>query len=57
MLTPVTPGSYLYTDPIGAPPERVDVREVDGELVACFAGQPDDCTLLVDDMAGTFTPA
>jgi hypothetical protein len=49
------PGVYLYTDPIGSPPERIEVLPQDGELVARFAGhEPGDELVPVAAMAGTF---
>jgi hypothetical protein len=58
MATPTAPGTYLYTDPIGSPPERLEVVLDGGELVARF-DDPDDGAQLVPvaDMAGEFTPA
>jgi hypothetical protein len=58
MPTPTEPGPYVYIDPIGSPPERVDVV-LDGEVLAvCFqcaeAGQE---LVPVADVAGDFEPA
>jgi hypothetical protein len=54
---PATPGFYWYTDPIGAPTERVEVLQDGNTLVARFVDGDGDPELVpVADMAGTFTP-
>ena len=52
------PGLYDYLDPIGAPAQRIEVREVGGELVAVFPPTDEDegAEILVKDMAGDFRP-
>jgi hypothetical protein len=57
MTTPTLPGDYIYTDPIGSPPERIKVI-VDGEqLAARFDGDEGPCLVAVADMSGEFKPA
>jgi hypothetical protein len=59
MQAATAPGFYVYTDPIGSPPERLEVVLVAGELMARFAGGDNDEAALVPvaDMAGEFSPA
>lgn len=64
MLTSSTltePGPYEYLDPIGAPPQRVDVRRDEaGQLIAFFAaieGDDEVGEIPVADMAGEFRKA
>lgn len=59
-MTPTQPGKYWHSDPIGGPPQLVQVDEVEGELVAVFAPVPGvdkPGAVPVADMAGTFMPA
>lgn len=54
---PMTPGTYLYTDP-GTPPQRVEVVLDDGELCARFEDEVEGVALVpVADMAGQWSPA
>ena len=53
---PAQPGRYFFTDAIGAPPERIEVVDDDGELCARFIdseGKVD--LLLVANMSGTWS--
>jgi hypothetical protein len=48
----------MYTDPSGAPPERLEVLDDAGELVARFTDGDGDTELVpIADMAGTFARA
>jgi hypothetical protein len=53
----LTPGLYDYIDPIGGPPQRIQVREDDGQLVARFEsieGDDEAADVPIADMAGEF---
>jgi hypothetical protein len=54
---PTAPGSYLFTDAIGAPPERLEVVEDAGELCARFEGGDEVVLTPVRNMQGTWAPA
>lgn len=53
---PTAPGPYLYTDPIGGPPQKILVRDDAGQLVAFFEGLEGDegAEIPIADMSGTF---
>lgn len=52
---PIVPGSYTYLDPIGSPPECLQLVVDAGELWARFEDELEGATLLpVVDMAGEF---
>lgn len=54
-MIPTEPGSYVFHDLIGAPPQKLPVRESDGELVAVFVGDDGEAVEIpVADMAGEF---
>lgn len=54
-MIPTKPGSYTFHDPIGAPPQQLEVQESDGELVALFTGDDGEVVEVpVADMAGKF---
>jgi hypothetical protein len=58
MTTLSAPGFYVYTDPIGSPPERVEVVLEAGELLARFTDDAGQVEFVpVADMAGEFKPA
>jgi hypothetical protein len=55
---PTLPGFYWYTDPIGAPRQRIEVLLDGSSLVARFVDADGDPELVpVADMAGTLAPA
>lgn len=57
-MTPTTPGTFIYTDPIGSPPERIEVVRDGDVLAARFQDAEADPELIpVDCMAGEFRPA
>lgn len=58
MPTPTAPGRFIYIDPIGSPPEPVELV-LDGEdLCAQFLEAEAQAELIcVRDMAGEFRPA
>jgi hypothetical protein len=49
----------MFTDAIGGPPQRLEVREIQGELVAFFPADDNDAApvVLVADMQGDWAPA
>lgn len=57
--TPTTPGVYTFQDAIGGPPQRIEVLQQDGRLVARFppADGDEGADVPVADMLGEFTPA
>lgn len=57
MPTPTTPGPFIYTDPIGSPPEPIEVVLDGDDLAARFDGDEGPCLVPVADMSGDFQPA
>lgn len=58
-MTPTKPGRYTFRDAIGSPPQVLEVREIQGELVAFFPADENDAApvVLVSDMNGDWAPA
>jgi hypothetical protein len=58
-MTPNVPGKYFFTDAIGAPPQGVEVIEVNGVLCAAFPDEESGGRAIVpvEDMAGTWRAA
>jgi hypothetical protein len=57
-MKPTSPGPYLYSDPIGGEPQRVEVVDDSGVLAVRFPGMGGDDgeDIALEDLPGEFQP-